>query len=74
MQCFQLVGAEARQRLQRKAQVGVNIEAAILILLIKAVVGLAKGVAIHQLTVYQKLPPSMVTVAAEQGVVEIKNC
>ena len=61
------------KRLKGKAQVAHDVQLAIQVLLIEAVVCLPVFLRIHNRLFHQEFPPGVVTVSGEQGVIEIKN-
>src|SRR6185295_19107084 len=65
---------EARQRLERERKIGVDIERAVLIFAIEAIVRFRINGAIDNAALHQKFAPGVIAVASEQSVIEIENC
>ena len=61
------------QYLQGKAQVGHDVEAAILVIHVKLVVGFLVELLVNNAFLYQPVSPQVVGIAADQGVVQVEN-
>src|SRR6056297_545098 len=64
----------AGQRLKGKTEVMQDIQLAVQVFLVEAVVGKAVFLGIDYAFLYQKFAPGVVAVAGQKGVVQIKNC
>src|SRR5690606_36048755 len=74
VQLGQLGGGEASQGGEGKALIGMDVQGAIFVRLIKEVVLPAILNGINQLFVNQKFTPTVIAVAGDQGIVEVKDC
>ena len=69
-----MVSVVFRQRAHGKFQIFVDIQTARFVLFIEMIVAALVDFRVDQTTVNEELPPGMVAVAREKGMVEIENC
>jgi len=68
----ELVSVVLGKRLAGKPQVGMNIQLATFVLLVKGIIFEAMGIRVNQSFADQKLPPGVIAVTANQGFIQVK--